>query len=278
MRVPRFVAVVAAAMILVAGAGTLVVAHGGDPTLVHSCVNRDGEIRIVSATASCKREEVALDWNITGPIGATGPKGADGATGAKGADGAAGRDGTAGRDGVAGRDGAAGAKGDTGAQGLAGKSGANNEIVVGQLSVTGTVQGGITGGDGAATLMDVRSFNASVTSPRDLASGQASGKRQYKPLVVTKKMDAATPLLHKALATNETLPSVVLVIYRPGTTTAEETITLTNATVSEIGNSDSGAGDALPLETLSFTFQTIKYEFSFGGVTRFFQDSPFLTP
>ena len=272
MRVPRFVAVIAAAIILVAGAGSFVVAHGGDPTLVHSCVNRDGEIHIVSAAASCKREEIALDWNLTGPIGATGPKGADGATGAKGADGAAGRDG------APGRDGAAGPKGDTGAQGLAGKSGANNEIVVGQLSVTGTVQGAITGGDGAATLMDVRSFNASVTSPRDLASGQASGRRQYKPLVVTKKMDAATPLLHKALATNETLPSVVLVIYRPGTTTPDETITLTNATVSEIGNSDSGAGDALPLETLSFTFQTIKYEFSFGGVTRFYQDSPFLTP
>lgn len=42
--------------------------HGGDATLIHSCVNkRSGEIKIVSANASCKNNETALDWPATSP-------------------------------------------------------------------------------------------------------------------------------------------------------------------------------------------------------------------
>ena len=275
MRVPHFVAVVSAAAVLALGAGTLVLAHGGDPTLVHSCVNKDGEITIVSAAAVCKKDEIALDWNITGPVGATGAGGAAGRDGRDGLPGATGPAGPAGRDGASGATGTQGPKGDTGPQGPAGKSGDANGVVVGQLSATGAVQGSFTGGDGSTALIDVRSFSADVSSPRDLATGQASGKRQYKPLMITKQMDAATPLFHKALGTNELLSSVVLKIYRPGTTTVDETITLTQASVSEITNAGSGAADALPLETLSITFQSISYEFSFGGVTRTFSDSPF---
>ncbi len=36
-----------------------------------------------------------------------------------------------------------------------------------------------------------------VKSPRDAASGQATGKRMHKPLVVTKELDKSTPLLSK---------------------------------------------------------------------------------
>jgi hypothetical protein len=42
--------------------------HGGDPTLIHSCVNKSsGEIKIVSANATCKNNETALDWPATSP-------------------------------------------------------------------------------------------------------------------------------------------------------------------------------------------------------------------
>lgn len=40
--------------------------HGGDPTLIHSCVNKSsGEIKIVAANATCKNNETALDWPAT---------------------------------------------------------------------------------------------------------------------------------------------------------------------------------------------------------------------
>jgi len=45
-------------------------AHGGDPNLAHSCVNNSsGEIKIVAPTATCKTNETAVDWSITGPAG-----------------------------------------------------------------------------------------------------------------------------------------------------------------------------------------------------------------
>ncbi len=38
-------------------------AHGGDPTLIHACVNkRSGEVKIVGANTSCKHNETALEW------------------------------------------------------------------------------------------------------------------------------------------------------------------------------------------------------------------------
>ena len=56
------------------GLGTMVSAHGGDITKIHSCVNNEsGEVRIVNASVSCRGNETALDWNITGPTGPQGP-------------------------------------------------------------------------------------------------------------------------------------------------------------------------------------------------------------
>jgi hypothetical protein len=77
-------------------------AHGGDTTLIHACVrvanpNNDddgdeaehadkakarlGSIRIVEANEDCKKNEVALDWNIQGPPGPAGPAGPQGPQG-----------------------------------------------------------------------------------------------------------------------------------------------------------------------------------------------------
>lgn len=37
-------------------------ADGGDTTLIHSCVAKDGTMRIVSATTTCKNNETPLHW------------------------------------------------------------------------------------------------------------------------------------------------------------------------------------------------------------------------
>lgn len=42
---------------------------------------------------------------------------------------------------------------------------------------------------------ELRSAHYSVTSPRDPASGQASGKRMHKPVTIVKEWGAATPQL-----------------------------------------------------------------------------------
>jgi hypothetical protein len=44
-------------------------------------------------------------------------------------------------------------------------------------------------------------FHFEVKSPRDSASGQASGKRMHKPITITKEWGPSTPLLNKVRPT-----------------------------------------------------------------------------
>ena len=106
---------------------------------IHACLaTKKGTLRIIdSATVtSCKKGEVALNWNTSpggapgppGPTGATGPAGPaglTGATGPAGATGSAGATGPAGATGAAGPAGATGATGAAGATGPAGATGAD---------------------------------------------------------------------------------------------------------------------------------------------------------
>ncbi len=52
------------------------------------------------------------------------------------------------------------------------------------------------------------SFEYSVQAPRDIATGQASGKRQHSPVIFTKEWGASSPLLLQALVSNEILENV----------------------------------------------------------------------
>ena len=63
----------------------IVVAHGGDPTKIHSCVkNSTGQTRIIAPNGVCDTNETPLDWNVTGPQGPAGPTGSTGPIGPTG--------------------------------------------------------------------------------------------------------------------------------------------------------------------------------------------------
>ena len=66
----RLAAPVLAAAALAIGAGPAG-AHGGDAALVHSCIDNAGNVKIVAATATCKQNELPLDWARN--AGAAGP-------------------------------------------------------------------------------------------------------------------------------------------------------------------------------------------------------------
>ena len=87
---------VIAACAFVGATASLVWGHGGDQTKIHSCVARDGTLRIVSATTTCRSAETALDWNIVGPQGPQGIQGSQGIQGLAGAPGENGMDGESG--------------------------------------------------------------------------------------------------------------------------------------------------------------------------------------
>ncbi len=70
-------------MLLVAA--SLVRAHGGETTRIHSCINNSsGTIHIVGADGACNSNEMAVDWNIEGLPGPAGPDGPQGEPGSQG--------------------------------------------------------------------------------------------------------------------------------------------------------------------------------------------------
>ena len=75
---------------------------------------------------------------------------------------------------------------------------------------TGAATGGA--GTGKAYQNDTTSnFGTGMSkaaASRDMASGQASGKRQHKPLVIVKEVDAASPKLAQACASGKHFSSV----------------------------------------------------------------------
>src|SRR5688500_13780229 len=90
------------------GAG-MVSAHGGDTTRIHACLNPgSGTIFIVDAGQTCGQNQIALDWNIQGPVGPIGPAGAQGPQGPAGQRGEQGPQGPAGPQGPQGPSGLGG--------------------------------------------------------------------------------------------------------------------------------------------------------------------------
>ena len=111
-------------------------------------------------------------------------------------------------------------------------------------------------------------FVYAVKSPRDAATGQASGKRQHTPIMITKQWGPASPQIFQALVTNEVLEQVLFEFIQTGADGAEEvyyTITLTNAAIADLKQyldktqQDTGFA-AHACEDVSFTFQKIEVE------------------
>lgn len=137
------------------------------------------------------------------------------------------------------------------------------------VSVKGAKQGELKGETGKnQTKIPILGFSYGVKSPRDPATGQASGKRQHKPLMIYKEWGVVSPQLFEALVTNEILTSVVVQEVRTDQAGKEQVymeIRLTNANISEI-EIDPERQDDPPvwtnheIERVSIVFQKIEIE------------------
>jgi len=127
-------------------------------------------------------------------------------------------------------------------------------------------------GKNAIGLINVLGYSAEIVSPRDAATGQATGKRIWKPVVVTHLMGGSSPEFFAAAATNENLKSVVISFFHTtnhGQEVLYYRVTLTNANVSDVRDYTAG-GDVL--EDDSFTFQKIEQQ-DFIAKTTFIDQS-----
>lgn len=148
------------------------------------------------------------------------------------------------------------------------------------VSVKGKKQGSFAGEsprDAHKDKLEAVAYTFTVKSPRDAATGQASGKRQYGQLQITKKMGASTPQFFQALAGNEPLTTVTLDFYKTNANGEEFnffTIKLSDATVAAIrqqtgsdaapsaaaGGKHTQPGVPPQMEDISFTFKKIEME------------------
>ena len=119
---------------------TAVGAHGGNASLIHSCV-KNGNLRIVAADEACKDTETPLDWNaqgIQGSVGPQGPAGPQGPTGPQGDTGPQGPTGPQGDTGATGPQGLTGPQGPEGPVGPQGPPGPT-EAAIGRAGSGSTI-------------------------------------------------------------------------------------------------------------------------------------------
>jgi type VI secretion system secreted protein Hcp len=149
------------------------------------------------------------------------------------------------------------------------------------VTINGTKQGQFKGEsvrEKHANKLSGLSYNHSIQSPRDVATGQASGKRQHGPITITKEWGAATPQIFQALVTNEVLKDVLFEFVQTTEDGMEQvyyTVKLTNATISAV-NYVTGTGesaesakttatyDTHEMEKVSFTYQKIEMDHKIG--------------
>ena len=138
------------------------------------------------------------------------------------------------------------------------------------LILKGQKQGAINGSvtiKGREGSILVHRFVNEIVSPRDPATGQATGKREHKPIVILKEIDKSSPLLWSALVNNENLTMWQLTFWAPGGTGVEQQIyriELINASIASIRESmrdnELPANANLPLrEEVTFTYQKITW-------------------
>lgn len=146
------------------------------------------------------------------------------------------------------------------------------------LKLKGQTQGDIKGSvtqKGREDSIMVIAYSHEVVSPRDAASGLPTGKRQHKPLVITKEIDKATPLLFNALVNNENIPEWKLEFWTPSATGKEKqhyTIQLVNASIGGIrsemlNNKYPENMQHKEREHVEFCYQKIIWTWVDGGIT-----------
>ena len=132
-----------------------------------------------------------------------------------------------------------------------------------EMKITGQKTGAFKGDStqkGHEDQILVSSYFFQLDSPRDAATGQASGKRQYKPLTITKQLNGSSPQLLQASATNENLTSVVINFYRTDRTGREVNyyrVTLTDAAISSGKQYSSGSSVS---EDIAFVFRKVQQD------------------
>ncbi|HYV91765.1 MAG TPA: type VI secretion system tube protein TssD [Chitinophagales bacterium] len=145
------------------------------------------------------------------------------------------------------------------------------------LRIIGTKQGSVKGSvaskEHAGQIM-VIAFDHEIDSPRDAGTGQAIGKRIHKPLMITKPVDASTPVLYEMLVTSEIIKVCDILFWQQkpdGKESLIYTLKLSDVSISEIHSvlRDTQASSATPffVDNVFFTYRKIEWTWMEGPIT-----------
>jgi type VI secretion system secreted protein Hcp len=144
------------------------------------------------------------------------------------------------------------------------------DAALAHLKLKGQKQGQIKGSSkvkGREGTIEVEAVSHEVTAPYSAASGLPTGKRQHKPLTITKAIDKSSPMLMSALTSNENISSWELFFYTRGAKGAEVlayTIKLTNASITSIRLETDADGKVH--EVVSVTYKKAEWTWADGGI------------
>jgi type VI secretion system secreted protein Hcp len=119
-------------------------------------------------------------------------------------------------------------------------------------------------------------FESGVRTAREAGSGMATGRRQYEPLLIRKRIDKSTPLIAKSLVENQVIEGIFK-FFRPNPTgdgTTEQFYTI-KITKGRVASQRQWVPDTIvpasslepPLEEVAFVFHTIEWTYTNGGIT-----------
>lgn len=129
--------------------------------------------------------------------------------------------------------------------------------------------------EGREGTSDVFAVDHEIVQPYDPATGAATGVRQHRPLTVLKVIDKATPGLHKALVTGQTLKTAILDFYRidPATRREMKYYTITLKKVRIVGIKTMMPTSFLPeneayghMEEVRLVYQSIEWNWLPDGI------------
>ncbi len=145
------------------------------------------------------------------------------------------------------------------------------------LTLKGKSQGNIEGeptlkSHGRDKTIECIEYELGAHAPFDNLSGMPSGKRQYAPIKIRKRIDMATPLLWHAFAMNESVDGEFK-FFRPhkaGDTEMFFSIKFTNGRIVGMKNVVLDTWDAQkkpypPLDEVTFVFEKIEWTYTQGG-------------
>ncbi len=119
------------------------------------------------------------------------------------------------------------------------------------------------------------SYEESVSAAREAGTSMVTGRRQHQPIKIVKRIDAASPLLMKALVDNTKIEGKFK-FYRPnpsgdGTTEQFYTVEIKEGNVASVKQfvPDTIQADSAglpPLEQVEFVFKDIIWRYEKGGI------------